>query len=166
MTTPDRTIIRNRADYALPSRNTIRPPSPRSPNQIFSQNPFSPLSPSFPPLPSKLATFSETVSGTSKPNNSASSSKSDTSDKMSYFPPPPTPITQPSQILHAYKSEQPKLLVVEPENQHINSPRDIISKIFPQIGIFNLLIQIRTKNFMSSSLLTLIQFFFHIPPAV
>lgn len=133
MTTPDRTIIRNRADYALTSRNTMRPPSPRSLNQVYSHNPFSPLSPSFPPLPStKLATFSETVSGTSKQNNNnlASSSKSDTSDKMSYSPPPPNPITQPSQILIAYKPEQPKLLVVEPENQHINSPHDIIFKIF------------------------------------
>ena len=70
MTTPDRTTIRNRADYALTPRNTMRPPSPRSLNQVYSQNPFSPLSTSFPPLPSKLATFSETVSGTSKPNNS------------------------------------------------------------------------------------------------
>ena len=84
MTTPDRTTIRNRADYALTPRNTMRPPSPRSLNQVYSQNQFSPLSPSFPPLPStKLATFSETVSGTSKQNNLASSSKSDTSDKMS-----------------------------------------------------------------------------------
>jgi hypothetical protein len=41
----------------------------------------------------------------------------------------------------------------------------LFPKYFPQIGNFNLLIQIRTKNFMSSSLLTLIQFFFYIPPA-
>jgi hypothetical protein len=112
MTTPDRTKIQNRADYALqntPSPNLVLVPRtptyrPQTPISLHSQNQFSVLD-SFPPLPSKLITFSQTVSATSKISASRTSNSSSKSDRLSCSPPPTPPlITQPSKVLHTYKS--------------------------------------------------------------
>jgi hypothetical protein len=41
------------------------------------------------------------------------------------------PISQPSQILHKYKSYQPKLFPIEPEYQHMKNARELATKVFP-----------------------------------
>jgi len=133
MTIPVRTKIKNRVDYALqntPSPNLVLAPRPSAYRcqalvSLHSHNQLSVLY-SFPPLPSILATFSQTVSATSKTSTSKTLTSSSKSNRMSYSPPPtpsPSLITQTSKLLHTSKLKQPKLFALKADFDHIKSPK-------------------------------------------
>jgi len=93
-------------------------------NHIPTQNKFTVLG-NFPPLPTKLTTFAQAASSSSKNQSKEYSSESMNSISLS------NPISQPSQILHKYKSYQPKLFPIEPEYQHMKNARELATKVFP-----------------------------------
>jgi len=121
MNKPDRSKIQNPADYAMNKESSANPSftSP-SMNHTPSQNRFTVLG-NIPPLPTKLTTFAQAASSSSK-----NQSKEHSSESMNS-----SPISQPSQILHKYKSYQPKLFPVEPEYQHMKNARELVTKVFP-----------------------------------
>jgi hypothetical protein len=114
------------SDYAMNKESSSTNPSFTSPsmNNIPTQNKFTVLG-SFPPLPTKLTTFAQAASSSSKNQSKEHSSESMNSISLS------NPISQPSQILHKYKSYQPKLFPVEPEYQHMKNARELATKVFP-----------------------------------
>jgi hypothetical protein len=128
MNKPDRSKIQNLGDYAMNKQSSSTNPSFTSPsmNIVPTQNKFTVLG-NFPPLPSKLATFAQTTSSSSKDH---SSSKSD--NISSPCPAPIIPIfAQPSQVLHKYKSVQPKLFPIELEYRHMKNAGELVTKVFP-----------------------------------
>jgi hypothetical protein len=127
MNKPDRSKIQNPGDYAINKQSSQNNLSFTSPTNIIpTLNKLTVLG-NFPPLPYKLATFAQTTSSSS---NDHSSSKS---DSISY--PCPAPIiptfAQPSQVLHKYKSVQPKMFPIEFEYQHMKNARELVTKVFP-----------------------------------
>jgi hypothetical protein len=126
MNKPDRSKIQNPSDYhAMNNQSSSTNHSFTSPsmNIVPTQNKFTILR-NLPPLPSKLATFSQATSSSSKDH---SSSKSDSISSPCPAPIIPT-FAQPSQILHKYKSVQPKLFLIEFEYQHMKNARELVTK--------------------------------------
>jgi hypothetical protein len=97
-------------------------------NNVHTQNKFTILG-NYPPLPSRLPTFAQVASSSSKDHSKEHSSPN--SESMSSISPSPTipTFSQPSQILHKYKSYQPKMFLVEPKYQHMK--RELVTKVFP-----------------------------------
>jgi hypothetical protein len=128
MSKPDRSKIQNPNDYAMNKQLSPTNPSFTSPsmNIVPTHNKFTVLG-NFLPLPSKLATFAQTTSSSSKDH---SSSKSDSISSHSLAPSIPT-FAQPSQVLHKYKLVQPKLFPIELEYQHMKNARELVTKVFP-----------------------------------
>jgi len=112
----DRSKIQNPNDYAMNkqlSQNNHFFTS-HSMNNVPTQNKFTVLG-NYPPLPSKLPTFAQVTSSSSK-NHSKEHSSSNSESMSSISPNPPIPtFSQPSQILLKYKSYQPKLFPLELE---------------------------------------------------
>jgi hypothetical protein len=128
MNKPDRSKIQNPGDYVMNKQSSTTNPSFSSPsmNIVPTQNKFTVIG-NFPPLPSKLATFAQATSSSSKDH---SPSKSDSISSPCPAPIIPT-FAQPSQILHKYKSVQPKLFPIEFEYQHMKNARELVTKVFP-----------------------------------
>jgi hypothetical protein len=109
---------------------------------VPTQNKFTILG-NFLPLPSKLATFAQTTSSSS---NDHSSSKSDSIS--SPFPGLAIPtFAQPSQVLHKYKSVQPKLFPIEHEYQDMKNVIELVTKVFPPGWDFMPEEQNKSQNF-------------------
>jgi hypothetical protein len=104
MNKPDRSKIQN------PGEESSTNPSftSHSMNNIPSQNKFTVLG-NFPPLPTKLTTFAQAASSSSKNQSKEHSSES----------------------MNSSKSYQPKLFPIEPEYQHMKNARELVTKVFP-----------------------------------
>jgi hypothetical protein len=128
MSKPDKSKIQNPGDYAMNKQLSQNNHSliTSSMNTFPTQNKFTVLG-NFPHLQSKLANFSQTASSSS---NDHSSSKSGSISSHSLTPTIPT-FSQPSKVLHKYKSVQPKLFPVEPEYQQMKNVRELVTKVFP-----------------------------------
>jgi hypothetical protein len=126
MNKPDKSKIQNPGDYAIKQSSQNNPSFTSPTNVVPTQNKFTVLG-NFPPLSSKLATFAQTISSSSKDH---SSSKSDSISSPCPVPIIPT-FAQPSQILHKYKTVQPKLFSIEFEYQHMKNARELVTKVFP-----------------------------------
>jgi len=63
--------------------------------------------------------------------------------------------SQPSQILHKYKSYRPKLFPIEPEYQHMKNARELVTKISYLDGILCQKVKIKIKIFMNLFLSTM-----------
>jgi hypothetical protein len=174
-THPDRSKIQNAVDYAIkssPSSSKTRtntPPRSSSPKTQTSQfsstnlplskrfpNKFTNLS-EFPPLPSKLPTYAQTVTASSlksqtqpRSNDSSSNSQSQASSpsQINLFQSFPSPHSAES--LQVIKSLEVNIFLVEQQIAYIQNPRQVISQMFPSGWYFQPEHPYKTQLFMNS----------------
>ena len=138
-TLPDRSKIQNAIDYTVKasssskSRTTTPPRSP-SPKPQTSQtsstnlplsNRFTNLA-NFPPLPTKLPTYAQTViASTLKSPASSNDSPSQTN------PTKPFPSPQSVESLQVFKTPEVNIFPIEQQITNIHNPKQVISHMFP-----------------------------------
>jgi hypothetical protein len=138
-THPDRSKIQNAVDYAVKapssskSRTTTPPRSP-SPEPQTSQssstnlplsNRFTNLA-NFPPLPSKLPTYAQTVTASTL---KSSASSNDSPSQINLTKPFPSP--QSIESLQVFKSPEVNIFSIEQQITNIHNPLQVVSHIFP-----------------------------------
>ena len=155
-THPDRSKIQNAVDYVIkssPSSSKTRtntPPRSSSPKTQTSQfsstnlplsnrfpNKFTNLA-KFPPLPSKLPTYAQTVTASSlksqtqpRSNDSSSNSQSQASSPSQINLSQSFPSPHSAESLQIIKSSKVNIFLVEQQIAHIQNPRQVISQMFP-----------------------------------
>ena len=149
---PDRSKIQNAADYAnksspktktsaLSSKTSTPPRSPSPKTQTSSNislsnrfpNKFTNLA-EFPPLPSKLRTYAQTVTASSLKspaslNDSSSNSQSQANSQINLTKSFPSPHSAES--LQIIKSLEVNIFPIDQHIEHIQNPRQVISQMFP-----------------------------------
>jgi hypothetical protein len=150
-THPDRSKIQNAIDYAIkpsPSSSktkTSTPPRSPSPKTQTSTtniplsnrfpNKFTNLA-KFPPLPSKLPTYAQTVTASSlksqtRSNDSSSNSQSQASSSSQINLSKRFPSPHSADSLQIIKSPEVNIFPIEQQIAHIQNPRQVVSQMFP-----------------------------------
>ena len=154
-THPYRSKIQNAVDYAnksSPSSSKTktstppRSPSPKtqtSANILISNrfpNKFTNLA-EFPPLPSKLPTYAQTVTASSlksqtRSNDSSSNSQSQASSSSQINLSKPFPSPHSADSFQIIKSPEVNVFPIEQQIAHIQNPRQVVSQMFPPSWYF------------------------------
>ncbi len=149
-THPDRSKIQNAVDYAIkpsPSSSktkTSTPPRSPSPKTQTSTtniplsnrfpNKFTNLA-EFPPLPSKLPTYAQTITASSlksqtRSNGSSSTSQSQASSSSQITLSKPFPSPHSADSLQIIKSPEVNIFPIEEQIAHIQNTRQVVSQMF------------------------------------
>ena len=145
ITHPDRSKIQNAVNYAVKapssskSRTTTLPRSPSSkPQTSQSSSTNLPLSnrftnlANFPPLPTKLPTYAQTVTAStlkSPANSNDSLSQTNSSPQTNLTKPFPSP--QLIESLQVFKSPEVNIFPIEQQITNIHNPRQVVFHMFP-----------------------------------
>ena len=161
-THPDRSKIQNAVDYAVKapssskSRTTTPPRSP-SPKPQTSQtsstnlplsNRFTNLA-NFPPLPTKLPTYAQTVTASTL-KSPASSNDSPSNSLSQTNPTKPFPSPQSVESLQVFKTPEVNIFPIEQQITNIHNPRQVVSHMFPLRWCFQPEHPHKTQTFMNS----------------
>ena len=155
-THPDISKIQNAVDYAIKTQSSPsssktktntppRSPSPKAQTSQFSFTnlPFSNKFPNkftnlaeFPPLPSKLPTYAQIVTGSSlkspaSSNDSSSNSQSQVNSPSQINLTKSFPSPHSAESLQIIKSPEVNVFPIEQQIAHIQNPKQVVSHMFP-----------------------------------